>query len=56
VTVLVVEQSAERALKAADRIYVLNGGRVRLSGKPEALADNREFEAAYFGLSPEEAV
>jgi branched-chain amino acid transport system ATP-binding protein len=55
VTVLVVEQSAERALKAADRIYVLNGGRVRLSGNPRDLADNREFEAAYFGLSPEDA-
>ncbi len=55
VTVLVVEQNAERALKAADRIYVLNGGRVRLSGNPSALADTREFEAAYFGLSPEEA-
>jgi branched-chain amino acid transport system ATP-binding protein len=55
VTVLIVEQSADRALKAADRIYVLNGGRVRLSGDPKALADNEEFEAAYFGLSPEEA-
>jgi branched-chain amino acid transport system ATP-binding protein len=55
VTVLVVEQNVERALSAADWIYVLNGGRVRLSGNPRDLADNREFEAAYFGLSPEDA-
>ena len=55
VTVLVVEQSAVRALKAADRLYVLNGGRVRLSGAASDLMGNRDFEAAYFGLSPEEA-
>jgi branched-chain amino acid transport system ATP-binding protein len=55
VTVLVVEQNVERALSAADWIYVLNGGRVRLSGNPRDLANNREFEAAYFGLSPEDA-
>lgn len=55
VTVLVVEQSAERAVKAADRIYVLNGGRVRLTGPARELTGTREFEAAYFGLSPEEA-
>ena len=55
VTVLVVEQNAERALEAADRIYVLNGGRVRLSGAAVELRGNPDFEAAYFGLATEEA-
>ena len=51
VTVLVVEQNADRALKAADRTYVLNGGCVRLTGTAAELAGHPEFEAAYFGLS-----
>ena len=51
VTVIVVEQNADRALKAADRTYVLNGGCVRLTGTAAELAGHPEFEAAYFGLS-----
>jgi branched-chain amino acid transport system ATP-binding protein len=51
VTVLVVEQNASRALKAADRTYVLNGGIVRLSGPSSELENHSDFEAAYFGLS-----
>lgn len=50
VTVLVVEQNAPRALKAADRTYVLNGGAVRLDGPSSELAAHPDFEAAYFGL------
>jgi branched-chain amino acid transport system ATP-binding protein len=49
-SVLVVEQNADRALAAADRAYVLNGGRVRLTGDSAELACHRDFEAAYFGL------
>ena len=54
VSILVVEQNATRALKAADRTYVLNGGVVRLSGTREALAGHPKFEAAYFGFSGQE--
>jgi branched-chain amino acid transport system ATP-binding protein len=50
VTVLVIEQNAPRALKAADRTYVLNGGLVRLTGPSAELAAHPDFEAAYFGL------
>lgn len=50
VSVLVVEQNAPRALQAADRTYVLNGGRVGLSGPSGELAGDPDFEAAYFGL------
>ncbi|MFE0019280.1 ABC transporter ATP-binding protein [Mesorhizobium sp. NPDC059054] len=51
VSVLVVEQNAPRALQAADRTYVLNGGRVGLSGPSGELAHHPDFEAAYFGLT-----
>lgn len=50
VTVLVVEQNADRALRAADRTYVLNAGLVRLAGASAALAADPGFEAAYFGI------
>ena len=50
-TLLLVEQSAERALGIADRIYVMRSGRVELSGSRDDLADRRRFEEAYFGLS-----
>ena len=57
-TMIVVEQSATRALAAADRTFVLNGGSFRLSGSGADLANHPEFEAAYFGLParPAEAV
>lgn len=53
--VLLVEQSAARAQKIADRILVLNGGTIRLQGSADELAHHPGFEAAYFGLSPERA-
>jgi branched-chain amino acid transport system ATP-binding protein len=51
VTVLVVEQNADRALAAADRTLVLSGGAIRLGGTAAELSGNPDFEAAYFGLS-----
>jgi branched-chain amino acid transport system ATP-binding protein len=49
-TIIVVEQSAPRALAAADRTFVLNGGSFRLSGAGPDLARHPDFEAAYFGF------
>jgi branched-chain amino acid transport system ATP-binding protein len=49
VSILLVEQNAEMALTVADRAYVLEGGRVRLSGEGSALLNNREIQAAYLG-------
>jgi branched-chain amino acid transport system ATP-binding protein len=49
VTLLVVEQSAKRALDLADRTYLLRSGRLILEGPSAALASNPEFEHAYFG-------
>ena len=48
--ILVVEQNATRALAVADRIFVLNGGMMRMGGRREEIAGHPDFEAAYFGL------
>jgi branched-chain amino acid transport system ATP-binding protein len=48
-TVLLVEQNARMALSVADRGYVLETGRLALSGKPAELWSNDEVRAAYLG-------
>lgn len=50
ITVLIVEQSVNRALAAADRTYVMNSGIIAMSGRSVDLHGTAEFEAAYFGL------
>lgn len=50
-TVLVVEQSVNRALAAADRTYVMNSGLVAMSGRSADLHGTAEFDAAYFGMA-----
>jgi branched-chain amino acid transport system ATP-binding protein len=49
VTILLVEQNAIMALKFADRAYVLENGRVSLSGSSAELADNDDVKRAYLG-------
>ena len=48
-TVLLVEQNARMALSVADRGYVLETGRLALSGSPRELWSNDEVRAAYLG-------
>ncbi len=48
-TVLLVEQNAKSALKIADRGYVLETGRVILSGTSQELLANRDVQRAYLG-------
>jgi branched-chain amino acid transport system ATP-binding protein len=48
-TVLLVEQNARMALSVADRGYVLETGRMAVSGKPGELWSNDEVRAAYLG-------
>ena len=50
VTILLVEQNAERALDVADRAYVLNTGRLEISGTASSLASD-SIEEAYLGIS-----
>jgi branched-chain amino acid transport system ATP-binding protein len=49
VTLLLVEQNAHMALEVADRAYVMETGRVKLSGSAAELAANAEVERAYLG-------
>jgi branched-chain amino acid transport system ATP-binding protein len=51
-TILLVEQNARRALAMADRAYVLERGRIVLSGTGAELATNRDVTTAYLGTSP----
>jgi branched-chain amino acid transport system ATP-binding protein len=48
-SVLLVEQNARAALRVADFAYVLDGGRVALSGEASALANDARVRAAYLG-------
>jgi branched-chain amino acid transport system ATP-binding protein len=48
-TILLVEQNARMALRAADRAYVLETGSVVLVGSGAELLDNDELKAAYLG-------
>ena len=50
-TVLLVEQQASTALRLADRGYVLDRGRVVLSGTAAALREDPRVQAAYLGGS-----
>jgi branched-chain amino acid transport system ATP-binding protein len=47
--VLLVEQNARAALRVADYAYVLDGGRVALSGEAQELAADERVRAAYLG-------
>jgi branched-chain amino acid transport system ATP-binding protein len=48
-TILLVEQNALRALEVADRAYVIETGRVMLSGSGAALRRDPEVRKAYLG-------
>jgi branched-chain amino acid transport system ATP-binding protein len=49
ITILLVEQNAYQALSEADRAYVLETGRVKLTGPCSELLDNEEIQKAYLG-------
>jgi branched-chain amino acid transport system ATP-binding protein len=51
VTMLLVEQNIHAALEVADRAYVMQSGRIVLSGTPAELRDRTQIEQAYLGLS-----
>jgi branched-chain amino acid transport system ATP-binding protein len=55
ITVLFVEQNVNRTLQEADRAYILETGRVALSGFAADLRENDEVKKAYFGVDTCEA-
>jgi branched-chain amino acid transport system ATP-binding protein len=48
-TILLVEQNAQMALSVADRAYVIETGKISLSGTGEELAKSDEVRKAYLG-------
>ena len=53
-SVLIVEQNASLALEIATRGYVLENGRVALSGSAAGLRDDPAVQASYLGIAQEE--
>lgn len=49
-TILLVEQNARLALKISDRAYVLETGKITLSGKGDELLNNDEVRKSYLGV------
>ena len=50
ITILFVEQNVKRSLEEADRAYILEVGRVTLSGTAEELREDEGVKKAYFGV------
>ncbi|MDO4623512.1 MAG: ABC transporter ATP-binding protein [Eubacteriales bacterium] len=48
-TILLVEQNAQMALSVADRAYVLESGRITLTGTGEELIKSEQVRKAYLG-------
>ncbi|MCR4673830.1 MAG: ABC transporter ATP-binding protein [Lachnospiraceae bacterium] len=55
VTVLLIEQNANMALKVAHSAYVMETGAITLSGTGEELARNEKIKAAYLGAKVKQA-
>jgi branched-chain amino acid transport system ATP-binding protein len=50
ITILFVEQNVKKTLQEADRAYILERGRVKLSGTAAELRENDAVKRAYFGV------
>jgi branched-chain amino acid transport system ATP-binding protein len=50
ITILFIEQSVRRSLEEADRAYIIEAGRVVLSGNVVDLREEAEIKKAYFGI------
>lgn len=51
VTIILVEQNAKKALEVCDKAYVLENGKITLSGTGKELLNNPDVVAAYLGKS-----
>ena len=50
-TILLVEQNANQALKVADRAYVIETGNVVLSGPADEIRKSDAVRKAYLGIN-----
>jgi branched-chain amino acid transport system ATP-binding protein len=51
ISVLLIEQNASLALKLADYVYLLETGKVVLSGEPEMFLKDTSIQKAYLGIT-----
>lgn len=49
ITILLVEQNAKMALSVADRGYVLENGKIAMSGDAKELLNDERIKKAYLG-------
>ena len=49
-TIFLVEQNANQALHVADRGYVMENGKIALSGPADELLTNTDIQKAYLGI------
>lgn len=50
-TILLVEQNVDRTLEIADRVYLLNTGRIEMEGTPEQLKSQATIRDVYLGAA-----
>lgn len=50
IAIILVEQDVRKALKLADRGYVIENGRISIEGKAEELLLNPDIKKAYLGF------
>lgn len=48
-TVLLIEQNASQAIKASDYVYIIENGKIKVSGSSEQIAQQEDIVAAYLG-------
>lgn len=48
--VILVEQNIKVALKVADRVYVMDQGRIVLEGTRDEISNNEQVQSAYLGI------
>ena len=49
ITGVIVEQNVRRSLKEGDRAYIVEAGRIVMSGNTEDLREEDKIRKAYFG-------
>lgn len=49
-TIFLVEQNANQALQIADRGYVIENGKITITGSADSLLTNQDVQKAYLGL------
>ena len=50
ITIILIEQNAQMALKISSRAYVLETGKIQMSGKSEVLAIDEKVKTVYLGV------